>query len=287
METLRPKVLFLANDMHAWIGSIEQHLAEANDFAKLWTNGLVDFDYQLIETSFTSIPYKEFARYIDPITKNEVVVVSIDTDWYRANITPLGAGFDVTHFLVRDPDFHGNGALALMSWGDTGKPARIEQYVQFENVPLGYEGKPMDMVAKLVLHELSHYLWWVDSNGYDPTHDYDYGWNGKPVDFKQTYMTLNVNNVAHNLALKRKAQAPQEIIRMEIYQVEGEATLVLKNFSGNFWEIATTPAQWSKVKVMFGLQDGKIYQKVTRAEVNSKLIGRIDDKVAQNFQILK
>lgn len=62
---------------------------------------------------------------------------------------------------------------------------------------------------------------------------------------------------------------------MEIFQVEGEQTLVLKNFAGKYIELATSPELYPVVERTLGLKalTGPI-PKVSRAEVNANREGQ-------------
>jgi hypothetical protein len=65
---------------------------------------------------------------------------------------------------------------------------------------------------------------------------------------------------------------PRKELIMEILQVEGEATLVVKNLDGKYYQIATAPELYPFVAKTLGL-DGKSWGTISRAEVNLNLGG--------------
>ncbi len=59
---------------------------------------------------------------------------------------------------------------------------------------------------------------------------------------------------------------------MEILQVVGESTLVVKNLDGKYYQIATAPELYPYVAKTLGLE-GKVFGAITRAEVDANLGG--------------
>jgi len=69
-------------------------------------------------------------------------------------------------------------------------------------------------------------------------------------------------------------------LRMEILKVTGEATLVVKNAAGKYWDIATDPANYPMVARMLGIAENSSYGSVTRAEVNANYGGQLKATLA-------
>lgn len=63
-------------------------------------------------------------------------------------------------------------------------------------------------------------------------------------------------------------------VHMEVLQVSGEQTLVVKNGGGKYFDIATTPDLFPLVKRILGIPDGVALGSVTRAEINSNYAGQ-------------
>lgn len=63
-------------------------------------------------------------------------------------------------------------------------------------------------------------------------------------------------------------------VRMEVLQVSGEQTLVVKNGSGKYFDIATTPDLFPLVKRILGIPDGAPLGFVSRTEVNLHYAGQ-------------
>ena len=80
---------------------------------------------------------------------------------------------------------------------------------------------------------------------------------------------LNLNN-GFNGAID-----PQKYVKdkfMEILQVEGEKTLVLRNLDGKFFEIATSPELYPVVDKIFGIGDKK-FPFIPRSQVETNKVG--------------
>ncbi|MCL5436069.1 MAG: hypothetical protein M1275_03230 [Patescibacteria group bacterium] len=67
--------------------------------------------------------------------------------------------------------------------------------------------------------------------------------------------------------------ARQENTTMEVFQVKGEQTLVVKNLEGKYFEIATKPELYPYVAAVFGFT-GQAFAQVDRATVNANLGGQ-------------
>jgi len=72
--------------------------------------------FNIIHTDFNNIPYSP------PVPG---MPLAVDVNWYRQNITPLTNG-QATIFLINPEDYYPGLQWGFMSWGDQGRPIRIE-----------------------------------------------------------------------------------------------------------------------------------------------------------------
>lgn len=74
---------------------------------------------------------------------------ALDANWYRTNVTPLCATSDQATIFSMNPEDYNNGlTYGFMTWGDPGKPVRIE--VAASEVNFDYRER--------VFHEICHAL---------------------------------------------------------------------------------------------------------------------------------
>lgn len=85
---------------------------------------------------------------------------------------------------------------------------------------------------------------------------------------------LNKNYFANGGVFEIIGVSIKELPNMQVFQVTGEQTLVIKNGAGKYYEIATTPDLFPLVKDILGLQDDVQLPQVTRDEVNAHLAGQ-------------
>lgn len=80
--------------------------------------------FNIIKTEFSNIPLSPPV----PGMPN-----AVDVNWYRKNITPLATG-QATMFLINPEDYPNGNTYGYMTWGDTGRPVRMEM-AKAENDP--------------------------------------------------------------------------------------------------------------------------------------------------------
>lgn len=114
--------------------------------------------FDIKQTSFTNIPFEQLPSFP---TK------SVQVNWYRSNITPLATG-QATLLLLNQADWHADGSFGNMTWGDPGKPIRIECYAA-ESEPL----KPDGWFAPRAFHEMCHALFFLTGQS-DRVHEFLY-----------------------------------------------------------------------------------------------------------------
>lgn len=90
--------------------------------------------------------------------------------------------------------------------------------------------------------------------------------------FYENYQVKNYNNGYYGYVdpvpyMLRKNE-------MQVLKVNGEATLVIKNLDGKFYEVATTPELYPVVAKILGLNDQSVFDSVNRAEVDANMGGQ-------------
>jgi murein DD-endopeptidase MepM/ murein hydrolase activator NlpD len=112
----------------------------------------------------------------------------------------------------------------------------------------------------------------VDSTGFSNGHHLHWG-----LYIYKNYVKQNTNNGYQG------AIDPWQFVKenyMEIFQIEGEKTLVIKNLDGKFYYLATNPELYPYVAQILGLKD-KNFSIVRKAEVEANIGG--DAKAGLTF----
>lgn len=145
--------------------------------------------FEIKRTNFDNIPLSPF--------KNSK---SVDINWYRNNITPLATG-EATLLLMNPEDYPNGLTWGFMTYGDSGKPVRIEVSSLEIN----------DDFVQRAFHEISHALLFLsdqpDVSPVDPTdalvHYYLYQ---NPQQFKQLMDYIDWPAVQRKLATIKPPQ---------------------------------------------------------------------------------
>jgi murein DD-endopeptidase MepM/ murein hydrolase activator NlpD len=106
---------------------------------------------------------------------------------------------------------------------------------------------------------------WVDSTGFSTGHHLHLG-----LYQYKNFVKLNTNNGYQG------AIDPWQFVKenyMEFFQVEGEATIVVKNLDGKYYPLATDTELYPYVAKIFGLE-GKSLDSVPKDEVQANLGGQ-------------
>lgn len=139
--------------------SLPEKLKDVTDRIAATDSGL-RLDITVEETNFTDIKFQDWQDYEGRPSK------IIDRDWYVANITPKGRGFDLVAFVVPRRQWQGGAIGGMTNWNH-GKYELEFGCDENEKHPL------IDMwfFTNSLLHELMHAIKQMKQS-YDNTHNY-------------------------------------------------------------------------------------------------------------------
>ena len=167
-----------------------------------WSSDRLAVDFIRQNTSFENIAYKLFAKNQEIINGHPVEydVISIDTNWYRNNLTPLCNGFDTSIVWIEKPEYKGT-VQGLFSWSDGGMPCRIEMVVADDNSNTNFKNQiGYYETSVLMAHELSHNFYFINGQP-DLTHHFHYE---TPQGLRGAYENLNYDLLNAKLVERRK-----------------------------------------------------------------------------------
>lgn len=171
---------------------------EANKTILDWSDGRLGLSYTITKTHFQEYPISFFTRFQDKPNSSDQTfdINSINTHWYRDNLTPLAGDADVTVFL--DEQYKGHVQIGLFSWADRYKAFRIELKVS-ENDEVFKNNNGYYVTTKHLLHELSHNFYYLTKQS-DETHYFEYS---TPQGLSGAYQNLNYDILKSSLAKHR------------------------------------------------------------------------------------
>ena len=95
-------------DITSKLGNIKQRMLSLSD-------NKFEPVFNIVKTNFSNIP-------LSPLVPG--MPLAVDVNWYRQNITPLTKGQGT--MLVLNPEDYPSSAYGYMTWGDPGRPIRME-----------------------------------------------------------------------------------------------------------------------------------------------------------------
>ena len=114
------------------------------DWLKNYSSGRLDVNFNIVNSSFTNIPLAPFAGK-----------QAIDINWYRENITPLALG-EATLLLLNPEDYKNGTTFGFMTYGDPGRPVRMEVLAQENEIVDG-----VGVFVPRAFHEICHMLFFL------------------------------------------------------------------------------------------------------------------------------
>jgi len=116
--------------------NLESQLSTLAEWIKEYSRGRLSLTTDIQRTSFENILFQDWMG-----------AKSVDINWYRENVTPLGKGH-ATFLMVNPEQWKSPNSQGTMTWGDPGKPARLE----------GMAVQNGDAFVSNVFHEICHAL---------------------------------------------------------------------------------------------------------------------------------
>lgn len=157
------KITIVANK-NTWT-TLNQQLITLSEWIKTNSTNRLECVFDVVNTNFDNVPLSDFQGY-----------KSVDIGWYRENITPLATG-EATIFLLNPQDYQNGNTFGYMTYGDTGRPVRMEVTALESELP----NKPEGWFVERAFHEICHALFFLtDKQDYNPNtgsyvvHDYLY-----------------------------------------------------------------------------------------------------------------
>lgn len=138
------KVTIVANKI-AW--DYKAQLPVIADWFKVHSNNKLEVVFDTKETNFDTVPLAPFGN-----------TQSVDVNWYRENITPLGTG-EGTVFLMNNDQYQIPGIWGFMTYGDPEKPVRME--VACDNELSSINFPEAHLVVHRIFHEICHALYFL------------------------------------------------------------------------------------------------------------------------------
>lgn len=127
--------LTIVANKNTWT-NLESQLSTLAEWVNEYSRSRITLTTDIQRTSFENIPFQDWMG-----------VKSVDVGWYRESVTPLGKGH-ATFLMVNPDQWKSPNSQGTMTWGDPGKPARLE----------GMAVQNGDAFVSNVFHELCHAL---------------------------------------------------------------------------------------------------------------------------------
>lgn len=170
--------------------SLDRKLNELRNWFYSQSDGRLILDYEVVRTSFKSIPYS-------PVKIGDAgdgqTYQAVDPVWYDENISSRAKKFDMVLFLVPVSEWP---KQAVAGWRTDRNQGPIEIQLRADESERSYsQGYPMSAFVDFSRHEIAHGLFLLTGQA-DPTHQFYYSGKFDSVLKELDYDTLRSSGSA-------------------------------------------------------------------------------------------